>query len=134
MPFLANFWNRIVEWFYDRKSRNNLILGFNRSSSEAFVQGLAPVLMKASIVKGYPPYKHSFSNFMGSGFRIKVLSGRQLSKNEIVSVGETILANDVLVRRMVVLGFDTLEIHCDIGNYGCRWQLKEYMLIGDGEE
>lgn len=95
------------------------------------MQGLAPVLLEASISKGCSEYKHSFSSLIGSGFRIKAFSGRQLSKQEVINIGTVILANDMLVRRMVVLGWDTLEVHCDVGNYGCRWQLREYMMIGE---
>ena len=47
-------------------------------------------------------------------------------------LGNAILSDNVLVKRMVVLGFDTLEIQCDYGNYGCKWQLKDYMLLPSG--
>ena len=55
----------------------------------------------------------------------------QLSKKNIVNIGEVVLANERLVRRLVVLGFDTLEVHCDVGNHGCRWQLHDYLMIGE---
>ncbi|MBR1645035.1 MAG: hypothetical protein IJ684_06675 [Bacteroidales bacterium] len=130
MPILSNFWNRIIEWFEDRQSRAKLVRNFNQSAREAFVLGITPVLMQAKIVRGDPNYRHQFSNWLeGSGFRIKTLSGRQLTKQEIVNIGETILADDLLVRRMVVLGWDTLQVHCDVGNHGCQWQLHDYLLI-----
>ena len=131
MAHILNFWTRILDWFQDRQSRTRLIRSFNTSAKEAFVQGMAPVLLEASISKGCSEYKHSFSSLIGSGFRIKAFSGRQLSKQEVINIGTVILANDMLVRRMVVLGWDTLEVHCDVGNYGCRWQLREYMMIGE---
>ena len=31
---------------------------------------------------------------------------------------------------MVVLGWDTLEVHDDVGRYGCRWKLIDYAKIG----
>jgi hypothetical protein len=65
-----------------------------------------------------------------SGFRIMACSGHQLSKQDIVNIGLVVLNNDVLVRRLVVLGWDTLEVHCDVGNHGCRWQLRDYMMLG----
>lgn len=130
MPILSNFWNRIIEWFEDRQSRAKLVRTFNQSAREAFVLGITPVLMQAKIVRGDPNYRNQFSNWLeGSGFRIKTLSGRQLTKQEIVNIGETILADDLLVRRMVVLGWDTLQVHCDVGNHGCQWQLHDYLLI-----
>ena len=134
MATFANLWNRIIEWFEDRQSRTKLVRSFNSSAKEAFVQGLVPVMMEASIVKGDPKYRHMFSKvFEGSGFRIKAYAGCQLSKKDIMTIGATILANDVLVRRLVVLGWDTLQVHCDVGNYGCQWQLHDYIQIGQNE-
>ena len=130
MPVIANIWNRIIEWFQDRKTRTQLVRSFNQSAREAFVQGLVPVILEASISKGEPAYRHQFSRFLeGSGFRIKAHTGRQLSKSEIVNIGETILSNDILVRRMVVLGWDTLQIHCDVGNHGCQWRLQDHIML-----
>lgn len=131
MPSIVNIWSRILEWFQDRQDRTRLIMGFNRAAKESFVNGLSPVCLEAKISGGYKPYRHQFSK-LNSGFRIKALTGQQLSKKDIVNIGEVILANDLLVRRLVVLGFDTLEVHCDVGNYGCRWKLNDYMLIGQG--
>ena len=130
MAIIENLWNRIIGWFQDRQSRAKLVRSFNSSAKAAFVQGVVPVMMEASIVKGNPKYRHMFSKvFEGSGFRIKAYSGQQLSRDEIMNIGATILADGMLVRRMVVLGWDTLLVHCDVGNYGCQWQLHDYILI-----
>ena len=131
MAIIQNLWNRILEWFEDRQSRAELVRGFNRSAKEALVAGVVPVMLEASIVRGDPSYRHMYSKMFDSGFRIKAFAGRQLSKQEIKIIGETILANDVLVRRMVVLGWDTLQIHCDVGNYGCQWRLFDLIRIGN---
>lgn len=128
--FFANQWNRIVDWFKDRSERNKLIRSFNEAAKDAFISGKAPTALKASFSKGVYGYKHEFSAWMNTGFRIQALSGRQLSKEEIVFIGNVILSNEMLVRRLVVLGWDTLEIHCDQGVYGCRWKLSEYANIG----
>ena len=130
MTHIMNFWSRILEWFQDRQTRTRLIVGFNKSAKEAFIQGVAPVILEASISKGFSEYKHQFSSFMGSGFRIKAYSGRQLSKQEVINIGNVVLSNEQLVRRMVVLGWDTLEVHCDVGHHGCRWQLFDHIMIG----
>ena len=50
---------------------------------------------------------------------------------EMKAIGATILADSVLVRRLVVLGFDTLEVHDDIGMYGLKWQLKNFIAIAE---
>lgn len=130
MPIIENLWNRIIEWFQDRQSRTALVRGFNNSAKDAFVIGTIPVLMEASVSRGDPRYRHQYSSMLGSGFRIKIHSGHQLAKQEIINIGMTILSNRILVRRMVVLGWDTLQIHCDEGSHGCQWQLHDFMMLG----
>ena len=48
----------------------------------------------------------------------------------MLSIGSAILADDILVRRLVVCGFDTLEVHDNSGEYGLKWQLKSFITIG----
>ena len=124
-----NSWNDILDWFRDRSERAKLVRSFNESARSAFVSGIAPTLLKASISKGESSYKHQFSNWMNTGFRIQAFTGRVLSKDELIHIGKVILDDSVLVRRLIVLGWDTLEIHGDAGQYGCRWQLKDYIPL-----
>lgn len=126
---LANTWNTILDWFRDRSERSKLIRSFNESARESFVAGIAPTLLKASISKGEATYKHQFSNWLNTGYRIQAFTGRVLSKDELIHIGKVILNDSVLVRKLVVLGWDTLEIHGDAGTYGCRWQLKDYIPL-----
>ncbi|MFW6272980.1 MAG: hypothetical protein ACOC2U_04280 [bacterium] len=124
-----NTWNRIIDWFRDRSERAKLIRSFNDSAKNAFITGQAPTLLKASISKGERSYRHQFSNWLNSGYRIQAFSGRELTKDEIHQIGKVILNDNVLIRRLVVLGWDTLEIHGDKGRYGLRWQLKDYISL-----
>lgn len=124
------FWNKIVEWFQDRSDRSRLIRSFNSAARDAFVTGFAPTVLKASTSRGDSRYKTAFSNIFASGFRIQALSGKQLTKEELVAIGSVVLDNIELVRRLVSLGFDTLEVHSDVGNYGCKWRLSDYAQIG----
>lgn len=127
----ANTWNIIVSWFRDRSERNKLVRSFNEAARDSFICGITPTLLKASISRGERSYKHRFSDWLNSGFRIKAFKGTQLSKKEIINIGSAILSDDVLIRKLVVLGFDTLEIHGDVGDYGCRWQLKDFLQLPD---
>lgn len=127
----ANTWNIIVSWFKDRSERNNLVRSFNIAAREAFVYGVAPTLLKASISKGERAYKHQFSDWLNTGFRIQAFKGRELSKSELVNIGSAIMSDSTLVRKLVVLGFDTLEVHGDVGSYGCRWQLTDFMQLSE---
>jgi hypothetical protein len=125
----ANTWNTILDWFKDRSERSKLVRSFNDSARNSFVSGVAPTLLKASISKGEAIYKHQFSNWFNTGFRIQAFTGRVLSKDELIHIGKVILNDSILVRKLVVLGWDTLEIHGDAGTYGCRWQLKDYIPL-----
>ena len=127
----AMFWYKIIEWFRDKSDRQKLILNFNVTAKESFVLGIAPVLLNASPSRGDRTFKHAYSNWMYSGFRIKAMSGRNLTKDEMRAIGATILSDSVLVRRLVVLGFDTLEVHDDTGRYGLKWQLKNFMELAE---
>lgn len=124
-----NTWNNIIDWFSDRSERARLVRSFNQSAKKSFVSGIAPTLLKASISKGESSYKHQFSNWLKSGFRIQAFTGRILSKDELIHIGKVILDDSILVRRLIVLGFDTLEIHGDAGTYGVRYQLKDYIPL-----
>lgn len=125
----SNTWNNILDWFRDRSDRSRLVRSFNESARSSFVSGVAPTLLKAKISKGESSYKHQFSNWLNTGFRIQAFTGRQLSRDELIHIGKVILNDETLVRKLVVLGWDTLEIHGDEGTYGCRWQLKDHIPL-----
>lgn len=124
---MFGIWNSIVNWFKDRSERNRLINSFNQSAREAYVENDVPALLTASISRGDPAYRHDFSRWLYSGFRIKVFCGRQLSRNELTYIGNSILTDEMLVRKLIVLGWDTLEIHGSTGSYGCKWRLTDYL-------
>ena len=126
---LSNSWNNILIWFRDRSERSKLIRSFNESARNSFVGGISPTLLKAKISRGESTYKHQFSNWLNTGFRIQAFTGMQLSKDELMHIGKVILNEEILVRKLVVLGWDTLEIHGDEGTYGCKWQLKDYIPL-----
>ena len=121
---------RIKEWFGELTERHKLILDFNRAGKYAFVSGEAATLLEAKITKGESLYRHHFSRYRGGGFRIRALSGRALSRNEMVEIGSIVLANQELVRRLVSLGWDTLEVHDNAGCNGLKWKLIEHAGIG----
>ena len=95
-----------------------------------FCQRSCSYAFETSLSRGESAHKHQFSAWINTGFRIQALSGRSLSKEEMIFIGNVILADTELVRRLVVLGWDTLEVHDDVGRYGCRWKLIDYAKIG----
>jgi hypothetical protein len=126
-------WHRIIaisEWFGEMQERHRLVRDFNKSAKHAFIGGLAPTLLEVKITIGDSSYKHAFSKFLAGGFRIKALSGRVLDKQELTEIGKVVLDNEELVRRLVSLGWDTLEVHGHEGFQGVKWPLKDYARIG----
>ncbi|RYY44246.1 MAG: hypothetical protein EOO06_18445 [Chitinophagaceae bacterium] len=123
-------WYRLVEWFSDVRERHNLLRDFNKAAKVSFINGQAPTLLEVRTSIGSMEYRHAFSKFMAGGFRIKALSGKALQKSELVEIGKVVLDNEVLVRKLVTLGWDTLEVHDVKGFQGCKWPLKDYAKIG----
>jgi len=124
-----NFYE-IYDWFGDMVERRKLVLNFNRSAKNAFIVGASPTLLKVSISRGYSNFRHPFSKWMAGGFRIKALSGVSLSQGEIKDIGSIILSNDELVRKLVSLGWDTLEVHDNVSSKGLHWELRKHGNIG----
>lgn len=123
-------WYKLIDWFTDVRERHNLIRDFNRSAKNSFINGQAPTLLEVKTTIGSSEYRHAFSKFMGGGFRIKALSGHPLKKSELIEIGRVVLDNEVLVRKLVSLGWDTLEVHDVKGYEGCKWALKNFANIG----
>ena len=121
---------QIREWFGEMADRYRLVRDFNNASKAAFISGIAPTFLEAKITMGDSSYRHQFSKFMGGGFRIKALTGRAFKRSELVELGRVILDDEPLVRRLVALGWDTLEVHDSAGCNGLKWPLAEYAKIG----
>lgn len=126
---IVNFWNRILDWFEDRRDRTQLVRSFNRAAKSAFIKGAVPTLLSASVSRGDRAYRHQHSHWLYSGFRLVAFSGKQLSRPELKDVGLTVLQNPELSRQLVVLGFDTLEVQANVGQFGLKWELKDFMML-----
>lgn len=120
----------IADWFGEMAERYRLVRDFNRAAKNSFISGKAPTLLESKITSGESAYRHAFSKFMGGEFRIKALSGRPMEKSELIEVGKVVLDNEELVRKLISLGWDTLEVHDNQGFHGCKWALKKYANIG----
>ncbi len=120
----------IQDWFNDFSERRRLVRNFNLAARDAFISSMAPTLLECSISVGESAYRHAFSKFMAGGFRIKALSGRPLSRNEMISISEVVLSNQELVRKLISLGWDTLEVHDNAGYNGIKYKLYDFSGIG----
>lgn len=124
-----SIWNLVLEWFKERSDRNVFLREFNNSAKKAFVEGYTDILLKASNSYGNSDYRHTFSKFMSGGFRIKVEGGRSLSRDEVISIGKSIIGNPVIVRTMITLGWDTLEVHTSDSSTGLQWRLQNNIYL-----
>lgn len=122
-------WRRILNWFRDMSERIRLINDWNKSAKEAFILGSVPSLLEASTSMGNSKNRHELSKLFISGFRIKVKSGQSLDKMDLVNVGRIILMNPELVRKIIVLGWDTLEVYDARTKVGVQWALKDFMNL-----
>ena len=120
----------IQDWFSDFSERRRLVRNFNLSAREAFIRKQAPTLLESSISMGESAYRHAFSKYFAGGFRIKALSGRPLARHEMVAISEVVLSNEELVRKLISLGWDTLEVHDNSGYNGIKYKLYDYSGIG----
>ena len=123
------WWNKIIEWFSNNRERNEFIGNFNRAAKQAYIANVAPVYLKAESSRGNSNYRHQFSNFFYHGFRIRMLAGRPLDYDEVTDIGNMLIANTGLIRNLVTLGYDTLEITDIRGNVVANWRLTALLEL-----
>ena len=117
-------WNRIVKWFRNMSERRELLREWNDNARKAYVEGEIPLLLEASISMGNGGFKHEMSAWLRTGFRIQ--SRKLLVKEDMLGIGQVILLNRELVRQLIILGFDTLEIYDEGTRKGVQWVLKDF--------
>ena len=123
------WWNKIISWFSEMGERSRCVREFNDAAKTAFVANIVPVYLKAEISRGNSSFKHAFSHFFLSGFRIRTMTGRYMSATEVEEVGQAVVSNQELTRKLVTLGFDTLEIMNPEGKKVKEWQLTALLQI-----
>lgn len=124
-------WNRIVQWFRDLSERERLINEFNISARVAFTQLTVGTLLEARSKSGFRDFRHECSSFiLPTGFCIRATKGIPLTKDEILYIGTVVLTNEALVRRLFVLGWDTLYVEDIVGNKQAKWAIKDFANIG----
>jgi len=124
---MDNKWSNMTTWFQDGLDRKSLVKKFNIAAKASFINGSVPALLKCSITKGFKPYKHSNSALFFTGIRIVAYTNSSLSELELNILGHTVLAEKRIVRLLVSLGWDTLEVGSDIGENGLRWKLIDFV-------
>ncbi len=123
-------WDKIISWFRDRRERIRFINEFNENAKEAFITGAFGVLLTAFQTPGENANRHKHSNFlMPGGFAIKVDMGRNLSKDEMLYIGQVILNDNSTVRKLYFLGWDTLRVIDLNGRLSVKWAIKDFVAF-----
>lgn len=121
-------WERIISWFGDIRERRGLLRSFNYSARSAYTFGECPILLQASITLGSRENKTNYSWLM-SGFRIKThMAGYNMDQDLARIIALIILSNQILVRHLITLGFDTLEIGTEGSSSIWTWPLIRFAL------
>lgn len=124
-------WENIVAWFGDLRERRALIRSFNHNARMAYTFGECPILLQASITLGKRENKTSYSWLM-SGFRIKShMDGYYMRKDMASMIALIILSDTNLVRHLITLGFDTLEVGTESNSTLYVYPLVRYALPGN---
>jgi hypothetical protein len=54
------------------------------------------------------------------------MTNELLSDDELNRIGLSVLADSKIVRMLITLGWDTLEVVCDKGDVGLQWKLTNF--------
>jgi hypothetical protein len=98
--------------------RIRLVREFNRAFSEAYLTGEFDRMCKVSIAVGDSSFRHSMSTFvLRSGFKITIQNDEKLTSFDI---------QEIFVRQLMALGFDTLIIIGKNMSAGVKLQLSNF--------
>ena len=120
-------WQNIISWFGDKMEKQSLVSEFNRNAAFAWDSGAAPTLLKAKMTWGNSKNKHSFSDTF-SGFRINAMTGSYMSLEKCKIIGMIIKSDQVLLRKLIRVGFDTLEVFSETSSSGFETGLQNLLL------
>lgn len=122
-------WNCVSSWIKNVKDRKVIIKEFNNAAQASYINGQIPYQLKCSLSRGNDKYKHSTSAWLCSGFRIIVMTDQLVSEIELNRIGLSVLADSKVVRFLITLGWDTLEVINYKGKIGVQWELSKWAAV-----
>ena len=125
--------DRFIKWFRDSPARRKFINEFNERAREEFQMLSVDTLLEAKACSGNSDnsYRHELSApVIFSGFAIEAKAGTQIPVDDIILIGKIILSNQVLVRRMFVLHWDTLIVRDTRTGKFVDWRIRDFMSFG----
>lgn len=125
--------DRFIKWFRDSPARRKFINEFNERAREEFQMLSVDTLLEAKACSGNSDnsYRHELSApVIFSGLAIEAKAGTQIPVDDIILIGKIILSNQVLVRKMFVLHWDTLIIRDTRTGKFVDWRIRDFMNFG----
>ena len=125
--------DRFIKWFRDSAERRRFINEFNANARDAFQSLSVDTLMEAKACSGNSDssYRHELSApVIFSGIAIEAKAGTEIPIDDIILIGKIILSNQVLVRRMFVLHWDTLIVRDIRTDKFVDWRIRDFMNFG----
>ena len=122
-----------ITWFRDSAERRRFINEFNANARDAFQSLSVDTLMEAKACSGNSDssYRHELSApVIFSGIAIEAKAGTEIPIDDIILIGKIILSNQVLVRRMFVLHWDTLIVRDIRTDKFVDWRIRDFMSFG----
>jgi len=125
--------DRFIKWFRDSAERRRFINEFNANARGAFQSLSVDTLMEARACSGNSDssYRHELSApVIFSGIAIEAKAGTEIPVDDIILIGKIILSNQVLVRRMFILHWDTLIVRDTRTGKFVDWRIRDFMNFG----
>ena len=125
--------DRFIKWFKDSAERRRFISEFNINAIEAFQALSVDTLLEAKACSGNSDssYRHELSApLFYSGIAVEAKAGTEIPVEDIILIGKIILSNQVLVRRMFVLHWDTLIVRDTRTGKFVDWRIRDFMNFG----
>lgn len=126
--------DRVVGFFVkDSAERRRFVNEFNLNAKFFFQSLSVDTLLEAKMSSGNSDhsYRHELSApTIVSGLTIEATAGAQISVDDIILIGRIILSDQVLVRKMFVLHWDTLIVKDSrTGNF-VDWRIRDFISFG----
>ena len=125
--------DRFIKWFRDSAERRRFINEFNANARGAFQSLSVDTLMEARACSGNSDssYRHELSApVIFSGIAIEAKAGTEIPLDDIILIGKIILSNQVLVRRMFILHWDTLIVRDTRTGKYIDWRIRDFVNFG----
>lgn len=127
--FLNNLLNALLDGSFERMK---IINSMNQSFKEVFYSGALDKLCSVSITQGDKDFAHEMSSFIfRSGFKITIKNDSELKDSEIIEISNCILSNKDFIKKLMMLGFDTLIIQGNNTKIGRLFSLKAYANLNN---